>query len=332
MKIKRLHSEKTSALEAVFARLFRIVAGKEYLINLQWSAKANSHSRPLHASLIRFVIGSCCVLFIGLAGLLFESGQWLSKEIRFELARSKNQAYLEDLQSIQTSLSALEITLDTTFLQEQKMRALYGIHYLDPSVSAFGIGGRAHPTASDSMFSKGMYESLFKIGLKSHQLKSKLDFTTKNLKQISEFVFYRHNLWNHTPSVIPARGTWTSGYGFRTHPITGEYVKHEGLDISGSKWTPIFVTADGIVSSTTDNEGFYGKCVVVDHSNGFSTRYAHLNQFLVEKGQLVKRYALIGYMGNTGRVTGTHLHYEVLRDGITQNPERFILPAGLIVD
>jgi murein DD-endopeptidase MepM/ murein hydrolase activator NlpD len=320
-----------AALEALFARIFRIVAGKEYLINLQWSVRSSSQSRPLHPSLIRAFAGSAFVLTLGLACLAVEAGQWGYKEIRYRLAVTRHQAFLTDLQEVKGSLASLESALDTAFLQEQKMRALYGINHLDPASAKFGIGGRVYRSPGDSSFSEGLYESLFNTGMKSHQLRGKMDFTLKNMKQITEFVAYRHRLWDHTPSVVPARGSWTSGFGYRLHPITGHYALHEGLDIAGSRWSPIYATADGMVTAS-ESSGNYGKYVEVDHGNGFFTRYGHLNEILVEKGQLVKRYSLLGYMGNTGRATGTHLHYEVIRDGTPQNPERFILPAGLIVD
>ena len=322
---------KVTALEAVFARFFRIAAGKEYLINVHWSDRSSSHSRPLHPSLMRWVTGAFCLVSLGLACLVFEVGRKGFGETRYHLAATRHAAFIADLREVKTSLASLETALDTAFLQEQKMRALYGINHLDPSITVFGIGGRAHRSAEEYSLSEGLYESLFRTGLKSHQLRGKMEFAINNLKHISEFVAFRHHLWDHTPSVVPARGDWTSGFGYRLHPVTGEYALHEGLDIAGSRWSPIYATADGQVV-TSETAGNYGKHVVVDHGNGFHTRYGHLDQILVEKGQLVKRYALLGYMGSTGRVTGTHLHYEVIRDGRPQNPERFILPAGLIVD
>ena len=159
----------------------------------------------------------------------------------------------------------------------------------------------------------------------------KMDFTLKNLRQISEFVTYRSNLWDHTPSVAPARGEWTSPFGYRVNPVTGQYVLHAGLDIAGNRWTPIYSPADGIVNTAEPSED-YGNMIILDHGNGFHTKFAHLQRILVEKGQLVKRYTLLGYMGSTGRATGVHVHYEVVRDGSLQNPERFILPPGLMVD
>ncbi|HAO99620.1 MAG TPA: hypothetical protein DCQ83_06205 [Fibrobacteres bacterium] len=331
MVTKNPEIRKIKAFEALFARIFRIVAGKEYFINIHWSTRRRSYSRPLHPTFMKIVLGSLAVMTLGLGCLGFELTRWVVTEARFRFAESSHHRYVRNLQEVQTSFGSVETTLDSVSHQEQKMRALYGINQLSTGTSSFGIGGRSHATASDSTLSNGLYETLFQAMLKSHQLQGKMDFTLKNLKQISEFVAYRSNLWEHTPSVAPARGERTSPFGYRVNPVTGQYVLHGGLDIAGSRWTPIYAPADGIVTLSEPSYA-YGNLVMIDHGNGFHTKFGHMQRILVEKGQLVKRYSLLGYMGNTGRATGVHVHYEVIRDGVPQNPEKFILPPGLMVD
>jgi murein DD-endopeptidase MepM/ murein hydrolase activator NlpD len=199
----------------------------------------------------------------------------------------------------------------------------------DKAFLAFGVGGRR--PAVDAPYGSMVSEQILNSSLKNRQLQSKINFTSSSFKQIEEFVRYRHKLWEHTPFVLPAKGQITSGFGYRLHPILGANAMHEGLDISNSRWTPIFATADGIVTTSGPNSTF-GNLVVMDHGNGYITKFGHLTKIMVEKGQLVKRYGLIGYMGDTGRATGIHLHYEVHRDGIPQNPEKYILPSGILVD
>lgn len=322
---------KISAFESLFARIFRLAVGKEYLVNLHWNARKNSHSRPLHPSLIKVVLGTAFILFLGLGCLAFELGSWGFTEARYKVAEASHQKYTHRLETVQNTLGSLETTLDGVFQQEQKMRALYGINSMSLAYSAFGIGGRSHPTAADADLSTGLYETLFQAMMKSHQLRGRMNFTLKNLHQISEFVTYRNNVWEHTPSVSPARGERSSPFGYRVNPVTNQFVLHSGLDIAGSRWTPIYAPADGIVISSEVSDN-YGNQVVLDHGNGFHTRLAHMERSIVEKGQLVKRYALLGYMGSSGRATGVHVHYEVLRDGTPQNPDKFILPAGMLVD
>lgn len=121
----------------------------------------------------------------------------------------------------------------------------------------------------------------------------------------------------------------TSGFGGRTDPINGGGAFHSGIDFAGAMRTPIMATAEGVVSFVGTRSG-YGNVVEVDHGHGLRTRYAHLNAAMVRVGQRVALGETIAAMGNTGRSTGTHLHYEVLVDDRPQNPDRF-LGAGELV-
>ena len=111
-------------------------------------------------------------------------------------------------------------------------------------------------------------------------------------------------------------------YGRRLHPIYKRYIHHKGIDFGGRKGDPIYATGNGVVSHTEKGlrRKGYGQQIVIDHGFGYKTRYAHLNERLVQKGQEVKRGELIGYMGNTGGSTGPHLHYEVLYMGRDVDP------------
>jgi len=322
---------KVPALQAVFAKIFRLSAEKEYLLHIQWQSKGRSISRPVSPYLIRTIVIASVFLMVGIGFVALEAGLWAFKEFRYHFAAGRHQMHLTELRDIQKSLGAVENSLDLAYNQEQRMRALYGINYLGSSPGAFGVGGRTYPDEGDAMLSQGLQEKLFHTQLKGRQLRGKIDHTLRNFLQIKEFVDYRHNLWDHTPSVMPASGNWTSGFGYRVHPVSGRYAMHTGLDISGSRFTPVYATANGHVR-VSERENGYGNLVVIDHGNGYHTKYGHLNRILVSRGQLVKRFDVIGYMGSTGTATGVHVHYEVLRDGDHLNPERFILPTGLVVD
>jgi murein DD-endopeptidase MepM/ murein hydrolase activator NlpD len=131
----------------------------------------------------------------------------------------------------------------------------------------------------------------------------------------------------HIPFGRPTVGTReTSGFGVRFDPFTHAPRFHEGQDFTGAYLTPIYATAPGVVSYVGVRTG-YGNVVEIDHGNGFKTRYAHLASYSVHAGQRVALDQRIASMGNTGRSTGTHLHYEVWIAGRPQNPARF-LKAG----
>jgi len=99
---------------------------------------------------------------------------------------------------------------------------------------------------------------------------------------------------------------------------------HAGIDLAGPNGTPIYATADGIVSRSEYNRGGYGNLVEINHGQGIQTRYAHLSRYVTQPGQRVRRGQLVGYMGSTGRSTGSHLHYEVRIDGRAVNPVPFM--------
>jgi murein DD-endopeptidase MepM/ murein hydrolase activator NlpD len=125
------------------------------------------------------------------------------------------------------------------------------------------------------------------------------------------------------PSTTPVAGPVGSGFGFRTDPFTGRGALHTGLDFPADVGTPIVAAAGGMVVNTEVHPG-YGNMVEVDHGNGLVTRYAHASKVLVKTGDLVKRGQAVAQVGNTGRSTGPHLHFEVLVDHVPQNPARFL--------
>ncbi len=122
------------------------------------------------------------------------------------------------------------------------------------------------------------------------------------------------------PSRMPVENIrMTSGYGMRDHPVLRKRAGHKGVDLAGAIGTPIYATADGIVSEAKWF-GSYGRYVEIEHGGSFQTRYAHMSRLNVQPNQHVKKGEVIGYMGSTGRSTGSHLHYEVRIDGEAVNP------------
>lgn len=127
-----------------------------------------------------------------------------------------------------------------------------------------------------------------------------------------------------TPSIWPVKGYLTSGFGWRRSPMTGASRMHQGLDISNRPGTPVRATARGSITFS-GWDGAYGICIHVEHGAGIVTRYAHLQKSSVKVGDYVQRGDVIGAVGNTGRSTGPHLHYEVRLNGVPVNPMRYIL-------
>ena len=130
----------------------------------------------------------------------------------------------------------------------------------------------------------------------------------------------------HMPAIQPVPEkylrTMASGYGARRDPIYGTMKFHEGMDFSAPVGTPVYATADGTVRSSAWQSS-YGNMVEIDHGFNYTTRYAHLSKLIAKPGQKVSRGDLIGLVGNTGKSTGPHLHYEVRYRGAPQNPVNY---------
>lgn len=142
--------------------------------------------------------------------------------------------------------------------------------------------------------------------------------------ELWESLSERQNLLAATPSIKPVRGWFTSKFGYRISPFTSKPVMHAGLDIAASPGSPIYATADGVVSFAGYDPG-YGKLVTIDHGYGVVTRFGHTSQIYVELGQKIKRRDIIAAVGSTGRSTGPHLHYEVRVNDVPVDASNYIL-------
>lgn len=142
--------------------------------------------------------------------------------------------------------------------------------------------------------------------------------------ELWESLSERLSLLNSTPNIKPARGWLTSRFGYRLNPFTNKMQMHAGLDIAAAPGSPVYSPADGVVIFASYDET-YGKLVSIDHGYGVTTRFAHNSQIYVRVGQKVSKYDVISSVGNTGRSTGPHLHYEVRINGIPVDPVNFIL-------
>ncbi|WP_295528539.1 M23 family metallopeptidase [Novosphingobium sp. Chol11] len=123
------------------------------------------------------------------------------------------------------------------------------------------------------------------------------------------------------PSLVPITTSraMSSSFGLRVHPVLGRMRMHKGIDLPASTGTPIHATADGVVGKA-DWFGGYGLCVQLEHGANMETRYGHMSRIAVAEGQTVSKGDVIGYVGSTGRSTGSHLHYEVRIAGEAVNP------------
>ncbi len=142
-------------------------------------------------------------------------------------------------------------------------------------------------------------------------------------RNLIEFFKKQQNPYARIPSGLPVTGYLVEEFGLHADPYTGQMRPQNGIDIASRLDVPIIAPADGIVIETKQEENF-GRVLVIDHGNGFKTIYGHIADFEVEVGDLVRKGTMIAQVGNTGRVTGPRLYYEVQFNEIPQNPVKYL--------
>ena len=150
---------------------------------------------------------------------------------------------------------------------------------------------------------------------------------SRSLDEIERLAANKAELIEAIPSIQPIKNQdltrMASGYGYRIDPFTKKRRFHYGMDFSARNGTPIYATGNGIVKRADNRSSGFGKHIRIDHGFGYVSLYAHLSKYNVRRGQKVKRGDIIGYVGNTGRSMGPHLHYEILKDKKKINPLNF---------
>ncbi len=155
-------------------------------------------------------------------------------------------------------------------------------------------------------------------------LVSQIDNRTDKLSAIEAILLQQRTQKNELPTGYPVNGAYnSSSYGWRVDPFTGRTAFHEGLDFTADVGTPIYASADGIVTSAEQTPD-YGKIIKIYHGSGIETRYAHASELLVKEGDRVVRGQKIALVGSTGRSTGAHLHFEVRLNGEALDPRKYL--------
>ena len=189
----------------------------------------------------------------------------------------------------------------------------------------FGVGGSVPEDLNTELELDQRHHRLIKdMHRQAAQLENAADNQTDDFESLLGKLEDQKNLLAHTPAIRPVDGWITSTFGYRVSPFTGKKEFHKGWDIANRKGTEIMATADGVVSFM-GSKGNLGNVVVIDHGHGITTRYAHLDEGVCKPGDRVKRGQVVARMGNSGRSTGPHLHYEVRLNGVPVNPSRYIL-------
>jgi len=236
---------------------------------------------------------------------------------------NENRQLQERITTISNEIDSVLVKIKVMEEWEDSIRSDKKLKSISKEIREMGIGG--YPQIDTTFSSLGpIFNLKYNLTLnKLNQLKSKVDFDYLSHIELHDKVKLKELLYRNTPSVYPAYGRITESFGWRIHPLTKKKSFHYGVDFANKIGTPIYATSDGVVKEI-GRKKYFGKYLALSHKFGYQTNYAHLHKIYVKRGQKVKRGQIIAEMGNSGRSTGPHLHYEVIRYNKHRNPYYYL--------
>ncbi len=299
---------------------------KEYFNILIFGHKT-SKTRHLRIHRKTFKIVFYLLTFIFLSSTFFFCDYIQIKKRAFELDRLRveTETQKSQIRFFSGRIEDLEKQLSKLKDFDKKIRIIANLEKGQESTTMLGMGGPSPSDIREKLKSDKDDNGLVRqMKTDVDRLRSEASSQEESLSELEKLLNEKRETLVHTPSIWPATGWVTSGFGFRTDPFTGLTQMHEGIDISNRVGTPVLTPADGIISDA-GNDLVHGRMLVVSHGFAMTTRYSHLSKVVVRVGQKVKRGDKVAEVGVTGRTTGPHLHYEVKLNGISANPMRYIL-------
>jgi murein DD-endopeptidase MepM/ murein hydrolase activator NlpD len=244
---------------------------------------------------------------------------------RLALLQKENSRHQEQMASLTEKISIIQKKLTELNEFDKKVRTMVNLEPTRVNPYFAGMGGSDPSSSSSRLAAEKLNQRMVRSMHKSlDEMDTGISVQLLEREELLSFLNKQKLLLASTPSIWPTKGWISSEFGYRQSPFTGEKEFHKGLDICSKKGSPIISPANGVVSSIETDPG-YGKLLIINHGYGLITRYAHLDKVMVKKGQAVQRGQEIALVGNTGRTTGPHLHYEVHFNGVPVNPLRYIL-------
>ena len=283
------------------------------------------------------------VLFLSasLLFLLFFSVLFFSKDFNNFITLRSIQSHKDDNKDLQmivdkqsNKISLLLEEIELLNIRDNNIRKLLKLPEINDDIRKLGVGGSS--SNKDDKFND--LEYLLPKSIDLNELNNNISFLQRSINlgklsysEIEDKANSEFNYFIHYPAIKPVsqdKSKMTSGYGYRYDPFTNKKKLHEGDDFSAKRGTGVIATADGVVK-TSRYYGSFGNYIEIDHGNGYVTCYGHLHKRNVSKGEKIERGQFIGTVGNTGRSTGSHLHYEIKYKNKRLDPSDFYFDLSL---
>ncbi|MCR5037075.1 MAG: M23 family metallopeptidase [Bacteroidales bacterium] len=298
------------------------MARKKYIFNTQ--THDYEEYKPSFGKRLR----SFCLFFIlaGFIGIIGVSIIYNTLGTPKERMQAREIEFLQlQFEILNKKISRINHALDEMQDRDDNIyRMIFESDPIPPSVREGGYGGADRYTDLEGYDNSATIKATAK---KIDILESQLNVQAKSFDEVYEMAVNKADMLKHIPAIMPVRNVdinrISSHFGHRTDPFYKIQKFHSGIDFSAPVGTKIYCTGDGVVEKVVLGNSGYGNYVIVNHGYGYKTRYAHLKKALVKKGQKVSRGENIALMGNTGKSTAPHLHYEVIKNDKPINPINF---------
>lgn len=241
------------------------------------------------------------------------------------MQKRENKQLLNQYTSLNDQLDVIQNSMNEIQERDDNIyRVIFNAEPVSASKRAAGFGGvNKYKELEGFTDSELVIETTKKI----KKLSNKMVVQWRSYEEVVSLAQEKEEFLSSIPAISPISDKdltrFASGYGYRIHPIYRTRKMHSGIDLTAPTGTPIYATGDGKIINAGYTPGGYGKKIIIDHGFGFKTLYAHLHEVDVKVGQKIKRGELIGKVGNTGRSTAPHLHYEVRKNNKTENPVNY---------
>jgi len=279
------------------------------------------HNRPIRLQLSPKIIGSAAIGLFVLASTIGATGYWAFSKLSTSPAAqlsSADRAQQEEMAAMSARMADIQarmMRIDALGAHLAESAKVKGDEFDFSKKPPMGGPEQAIELPNSKV---DLDKSLTTLGAELELREAQLLALDKVLQTSRQKVDLNN---------MPVRDAYiSSNYGYRADPLTGRTAFHGGIDFAGTEGSDVFSVADGVVTFAGKRTG-YGNVVEVNHGDGLVTRYAHARAVAVKAGDIVGKDQLVAYMGSTGRSTGTHLHYEVLRNGKQIDPTTFIRVA-----
>jgi murein DD-endopeptidase MepM/ murein hydrolase activator NlpD len=247
------------------------------------------------------------------------------KRDRAELARlrAQTQEQSQQFRDLAIKIDGFADRMEELRQFDKKIRILSADQTSRDKKLPLGIGGSNNETRMKDLLNQDQQKLITGMRKSIAKLNDDANDREKSFNELLNFLHEQKSILAVTPSIWPVKGWVTSEFGVRESPFSSGVEFHKGLDISTRFGNEIVAPADGLVvmSSYYPQDGNFVK---IDHGRGLATGFAHLSRMVVKQGMRVKRGDIIGYVGDTGRSTGSHLHYSVFVNNVPVNPRKYL--------